>query len=452
MDSSSPAPVRVRFAPSPTGYLHVGGARTALFNWLFARHVGGQFVLRVEDTDKARNTDEAAQAIYDGLRWLGLDWDEGPGVAGGEFGPYLQSERDDVYVRYLEKLAATGRTYEDNGTVRFKLNRETTVVDDLICGKIPFDLTAPGAPSDMTIRRPDGSWIFHFVNVVDDIEMRISHVIRGEDHLSNTSRHVQLYQALGVEPPRFAHIPLILNRDGSKMSKRDQGASIAGYIEGGYAPEAVVNYLCLLGWSPKDNREKVDLAEIVQLFELEKVNRRNAAFDLDKCFWLNGQYIATMSLERFRALCVPFLDRAGLDYARHGESYLLSVLGAVKEKIKTLRDVPAWTAFFFVDEFPFEEAAVEKTLRNTAGATGRLQELAARFEGVSVEGWTPETIEATFKELAAAAGVKTALYIHPARLAVSGRSVGPSLYHMLEILGRDRVVHRLREAAGRFGA
>lgn len=449
--SPSPSPVRVRFAPSPTGYLHVGGARTALFNWLYARHVGGQFILRVEDTDKSRNTAEAAQAIYDGLRWLGLDWDEGPGV-GGEYGPYFQSERDAIYERYLDRLREGGFLYEDAGAVRFRSPREVVTVDDLVCGKIFFDLTNPGTHPDMTLRRPDGSWIFHFVNVVDDIEMKVSHVIRGEDHLSNTPKHVELYRALGAAPPRFAHIPLILNRDGSKMSKRDQGASIASYVEGGYAPEAVVNYLCLLGWSPKDNREKIDLAEVVQLFELEKINRRNAAFDLDKCFWLNGQYIATMSLERFRALCVPFLERAELDYARHGEDYLGAVLGAVKEKIKILRDVPAWTAFFFTEEFPFEEDAVNKTLRNVAGATGRLQELAAHFDGVSAEGWTPETIEGTFKELAVAAGVKTALYIHPARVAVSGRSVGPSLYHMLEILGRDRIVRRLRAAAERFGS
>ncbi|MBV9127900.1 MAG: glutamate--tRNA ligase, partial [Verrucomicrobia bacterium] len=261
--SSSPSPVRVRFAPSPTGFLHVGGARTALFNWLFARHAGGKFILRVEDTDKARNTDEAAQAIYDGLRWLGLKWDEGPQV-GGEFGPYFQSERDAIYERHLERLRAGGHLYEDNGAIRFRSPRETVVVDDLVCGKIAFDLTNPGTHPDMTIRRPDGSWIFHFVNVVDDMEMEISHVIRGEDHLSNTPKHIELYRALGAAPPRFAHIPLILNRDGSKMSKRDAGSSIASYIEGGYAPAAVANYLCLLGWSPKDNRENIDLAEVVQ--------------------------------------------------------------------------------------------------------------------------------------------------------------------------------------------
>jgi len=222
--------VRVRFAPSPTGYLHIGGARTALFNWLFARHTGGTFVLRIEDTDQARNTAEAAQAIYDGLRWLELDWDEGP-HAGGHFGPYFQSERNAIYEKHLARLEAAGHLFEENGAIRFRSPREHVVVDDIVCGKIDFDLTNPETHPDMTLRRPDGSWIFHFVNVVDDMEMKISHVIRGEDHLSNTPKHIELYRALGAEPPRFAHIPLILNHDGSKMSKRDTGASLNTYIE-----------------------------------------------------------------------------------------------------------------------------------------------------------------------------------------------------------------------------
>src|SRR5437762_3448414 len=271
--------IRVRFAPSPTGYLHIGGARTALFNWLFAHHHGGKLILRIEDTDIKRNTEEAAAAIYEGLGWLGLNWDEGPHI-GGDLGPYFQSQRSEIYERYLKQLQDAGHIFEDQGALRFRSPREHVVVEDLVCGRIDFDLTNPGTHPDMTIRRPDGSWIFHFVNVIDDIEMKISHVIRGEDHLSNTPKHIELYKALGATPPVFAHIPLILNRDGSKMSKRDQGASLNTYIEGGYVPEAVRNYLCLLGWSPKDNREKIDIAEVVKLFELEKINRRNAAFDL----------------------------------------------------------------------------------------------------------------------------------------------------------------------------
>src|ERR1700738_5337446 len=348
--------VRVRFAPSPTGFLHVGGARTALFNWLFARHNHGTFVLRIEDTDKSREREQAVQVIYDGLHWLGLDWEEGPSV-GGDDGPYFQSERDSIYEKYLAILQAKGAIYDDQGALRFRSAHKTVVVDDIVCGRIEFDRSLD---PDMTLRRPDGSWIFHFVNVVDDIEMRISHVIRGEDHLTNTSKHVELYQALAFEPPKFAHIPLILNHDGSKMSKRDAGSSITSYIEQGYAPEAVRNYLCLLGWSPKDNREKIDIEEVIQLFDLAKINRRNAAFDLDKCYWLTGQYVLHMSLGRFRELCEPFIQKAAITIG--DEAYLLKVLEIVKEKVKLCKDVPDWIGYLFTEEFPPAPDAGERTL------------------------------------------------------------------------------------------
>ncbi|MGZ5003450.1 MAG: glutamate--tRNA ligase, partial [Chthoniobacterales bacterium] len=317
--------VRVRFAPSPTGYLHIGGARTALFNWLFARKTGGTLVLRVEDTDKSRNTEEAAAAIYDGLHWLGLEWDEGPHV-GGDFGPYFQSQRDNIYESYLQRLRDAGHLFEDNGAIRFRSPREHVVVDDLVCGKIDFDLTNEETHPDMTVRRPDGSWIFHFVNVVDDIEMKISHVIRGEDHLSNTPKHIELYRSLGAEPPRFAHIPLILNKDGSKMSKRDVGASLNSYIEGGYLPEAVRNYLCLLGWSPKDNREKIEIEEVVRLFELEKIHRKNSHFDLEKCTWLNAEYLRELPNERFQEYAHAALERAGIDLSAFSPEYVRAAL------------------------------------------------------------------------------------------------------------------------------
>jgi len=422
----------------------VGGARTALFNWLYARKTGGKFILRVEDTDKARNTQEAAQAIYDGLRWLGLDWDEGP-QAGGDCGPYFQSERDAIYQSYLEKLQAAGRVYEDNGAIRFKSGRGTVIVEDLICGKIAFDMSNPVTNPDITIRRPDGGWIFHFVNVVDDIEMKMTHVIRGEDHLSNTPKHVELYQALGVTPPKFAHIPLILNKDGSKMSKRDQGASVQDYVNNGYAPEAVVNYLCLLGWSPKDNREKVDISEVIELFDLEKVNRKSAHFDLDKCYWLNGQYIISMSLERFTELSLPFIQKAGIAYGT--EEALKPALAIVKEKIKHLNEVPEWIAYFFTDEVAFDEASVEKTLKKP-GALDKLTALATAYEGVTE--WTAAALEEKLKETATGLGCKTGELIHPTRVAASGRSVGPSLYHMLEVLGKERVIARMRTAAAKF--
>src|SRR3989449_2566128 len=428
--------IRVRFAPSPTGYLHIGGARTALFNWLFARHHGGKFVLRIEDTDIKRNTEEAMAAIYEGLEWLGLNWDEGPHV-NGDFGPYLQSERTEPYERYLKKLQDAGHIFEDQGALRFRSPREHVVVDDVVCGKIDFDLSNPATHPDMTIRRPDGSWIYHFVNVIDDLEMKISHVIRGEDHLSKTPKHVEIFRALGATPPHYAHIPLILNRDGSKMSKRDEGARVATYIEQGYVPEAVRNYLCLLGWSPKDNREKIDIDEVVKLFELEKINRRNAAFDLDKCFWLNGQYITQMSLDRFIELAQPFLENADIDVS--DKNYLRAVLSIVKEKIKLLSDVPEWTHYFFVEDYEFDPTAVEKVFGKPEAAE-RL--IALGNEYGKIENWNLEAVESTLKNLAQKLGCKTGDLVHPARVAVSGRSVGPSLYHMLEVMGKERVLKR----------
>jgi glutamyl-tRNA synthetase len=437
----SPA-VRVRFAPSPTGYLHVGGARTALFNWLFARHNHGTFILRIEDTDKSREQEQAVRVIYDGLRWLGLDWDEGAGC-GGAFGPYFQSERTSIYERYLDLLQSKDVLYEDEGAIRFRSPRKAVVVNDLVCGRIEFDRSSD---PDVTVRRRDGSWIFHFVNVVDDIEMQISHVIRGEDHLTNTSKHLELYEALNIQPPEFAHIPLLLNRDGSKMSKRDEGSSIASYMEQGYAPEAVRNYLCLLGWSPKDNREMIGIDEVIDLFELTKINRRNAAFDLGKCDWLNRQYIHSMSLSRFRELSDPFIRAAGINIS--DETYLLRALEIVKEKIKLFKEVPDWIGFFFNEEFAFDRNAVEQSLRKPE-AMNRLRSLRGAY-AVQQE-WFATNLEATLKQLAKEIGCKVGELVHPARVAVSGRAIGPSLYHMLEIMGQERVLRRIDRALALFG-
>ena len=434
--------VRVRFAPSPTGYLHVGGARTALFNWLFARHHGGTFVLRIEDTDKRREQELALRVIYEGLQWLGLEWDEGA-ARGGPFGPYFQSERTAVYEKYLGFLQARGFLYVDEGAIRFRPPRRSVIVDDLVCGRIEFDRSSD---PDITIRRPDGSWIFHFVNVVDDIEMRISHVIRGEDHLTNTAKHLQLYQALEVQPPQFAHVPLILNRDGSKMSKRDEGSSIATYLEKGYAPEAVRNYLCLLGWSPKDDREMIGIDEVIALFDLEKLNRKNAVFDLAKCDWLNRQYIHAMTLDRFRGLSDPFIRQAGIKVT--DESYLRQVLGIVKEKIKFFTEVPEWISFFFTEDFNFDQNAVEQSLRKP-GSIELLRSLRDVYAGQ--ETWAAGELEAVLKGLGKEVGCKVGELVHPARVAVSGRAIGPSLYHMLEVMGKQRVLQRLDRALELFG-
>src|SRR5437588_4007649 len=299
----------------------------------------------------------------------------------------------------------------------------------------------------MTVRRPDGSWMFHFVNVIDDIEMKISHVIRGEDHLSNTPKHIELYKALGEARPNFAHIPLILNRDGSKMSKRDEGAAVANYIEQGYAPEAVRNYLCLLGWLPKDNREKIDIEEVVKLFELEKINRRNAAFDLDKCFWLNGQYVAQMSLDRFIELARPFMEKAKIDIS--DEKYLRDVLAIVKEKIKLFKDVPEWTSYFFSEDYEFDPEA-EKNVFGKPEAAGHLKAL--RDEFAKIDKWDLQTLESALKSLAQKLGCKTGDLVHPARVAASGRSVGPTLYHMLEGMGKERVLKRFDRMMAKLGA
>src|SRR5689334_3797541 len=320
---------RVRFAPSPTGYLHIGGARTALFNWLYARHTGGTFVLRSEDTDAARNTQEAVDVILNGLRWLGLEWDEGPltsdatGPSKGNCGPYFQSQRRENYQRRVEALLSRGLAYEHEGAVKFKMTPEPIIIHDLVVGDVKRELTdREQADPDFVIVRSDGQPVFHFVNVVDDLEMDITHVVRGEDHLSNTAKHIALFRAFGVEPPRYAHIPLILNIDGTKRSKRDKGASLMTYVEEGYAPEAVVNYLCLLGWSLKGNREKVPVKEVIELFGLPQILRHNARFDLNKLHWLNGEYIKEMSGDRFHELAVHALARVGIDTNRYDLQYV----------------------------------------------------------------------------------------------------------------------------------
>jgi glutamyl-tRNA synthetase len=437
--------VRVRFAPSPTGYLHIGGARTALFNWLYAKHTGGILVLRVEDTDRARNTEEAARAIYDGLRWLGLDWDEGP-EAGGNFGPYFQSEREAVYQSYLEKLRAADRVYDDAGSVRFRFAREKIVVDDVICGRIEFDMASAATNPDMTIRRPDGSWIFHFVNVVDDIEMKISHVIRGEDHLSNTPKHVQLYRAFDATPPRFAHIPLILNKDGSKMSKRDQGASLNTYIEGGYLPEAVRNYLCLLGWSSKDNREKIEIEEIVRLFDLEKVHRKNASFDLDKCTWLNGEYVRALSDDRFHNLARQALEKSGIDLSKFPPDYVRAAFETCKGKFKIFSELPGYCGFYFNDDFEYNPDGAAKHFV----PENKPHLLAVREAFAALENFDATNLETALKATAAQRSVKVGALVHPTRLAVTGSNAGPSLYHLLEILGNEKVLARIDRALARI--
>jgi glutamyl-tRNA synthetase len=440
-----PSDIRVRFAPSPTGYLHIGGARTALFNWLFARHHGGKFVLRIEDTDIKRNTEEATAAIYEGLEWLGLNWDEGPQV-GGDYGPYLQSERTDVYERYLKKLQDAGYIFEDQGALRFRSPREHVVVEDLVHGSVDFDLSNEETHPDMTIRRPDGSWIFHFVNVVDDLEMKISHVIRGEDHLSNTPKHIELIRALCATPPQYAHIPLILNRDGTKMSKRDEGARVEYYIRRGYLPAAVRNYLCLLGWSPKDNREKIDLGEIIRVFDLKNIGRSSATFDPDKLHWLNGEYARELSDAEFYDLAFARLKSSGVELDKFPEKYVRAALQTCKGKINTFDELPTYCGFYFTDDFDYEPQGAAKHF--TAENKPRLK--AVRDALSTVEKFDAAEIETTLKSTATKLGVKVGAIVHPTRLAVTGSNVGPSLYHLLEVLGKEKVLARIDRALSMF--
>jgi glutamyl-tRNA synthetase len=437
--------VRVRFAPSPTGYLHIGGARTALFNWLFARHHGGKFVLRIEDTDMKRNTEEAMAGIYEGLEWLGLNWDEGPHV-GGEFGPYLQSERTELYERYLKKLQNAGHIYEDQGALRFRSPREHVIVDDLVHGKIDFDLSNEETHPDMTIRRPDGSWIFHFVNVIDDLEMKISHVIRGEDHLSNTPKHIELIRALGATPPHYAQIPLILNRDGTKMSKRDAGARLEYYIRRGFLPAAVRNYLCLLGWSPKDNREKLDIDEIIRIFDLKNIGRSSATFDPDKLHWLNGEYARELSDEEFYELGFARLKSSGAKVADYPEEYVRAALQTCKGKINTFDELPAYCGFYFTDDFEYDPQSAAKHF--TPENKPRLE--AVRNTLSSLQKFDVAEIEAALKSTAAKLGIKFGAIVHPTRLAATGSTVGPSLYHLLEVLGKEKVLARIDRALATF--
>jgi glutamyl-tRNA synthetase len=402
--------------------------------------------LRIEDTDKARNTAEAMQAIFDGMKWLGLDWDEGPGV-GGDRGPYFQSEREAIYLRYFEKLQAGGHVYEDNGAWRFRFARKLIVVDDLVCGRVEVDMSNAEIHPDMTIRRPDGGWIFHFVNVVDDIEMGITHVIRGDDHLSNTPKHLQLFEAFGVTPPRYGHIPLILNPDGSKMSKRDTGSAVGWYAENGFVPEAVRNFLCLLGWNPKTNQEILATQEVVQLFDVANINRKAAVFDLAKCEWMNQQYLLRMTPEDLADAVEPWLRRAGIDFGTPAD--LAAVIALVRERLKRLSDAPGWVDYFFSEEYAYDPEAVEKVLRKP-GALDRLKALTDAYRKLA--DWNAGELERVLKAEATIAGVKAGEFVHPIRVAVTGRTVGVSLYHTLEVLGRERTLARCERTLGRFTA
>ena len=424
--------VRVRFAPSPTGFFHIGGARTALFNWLYARHTGGTFVLRIEDTDKEREVQSATQVILDGMKWLGMTWDEGPEV-GGDYGPYMQSQRDDIYKQYLEILKSKDKVYEKDGALWFKVSHEPQLIDDLIRGKVYRT-----EEKDFVIFRSNGTPVFHFVNVVDDVAMKISHVIRGEDHLSNSSKHVELFKAFDAEPPKFAHIPLILKTNGSgKMSKRDEGSLVEDYRAKHFLPEALRNYLCLLGWSPKNDQEILDIEDIIRMFDLCDVNKNNARFDDKKLSFMNAAYIKSMPVDDF---CVQ--AKALIKFENIDEKYLDEVLKICQEKLRSFEEVENFISYFFDENFAYDLKDKEKIQKHNPHE--RIQEFLAEIQ--TLEDFSPESLEQIVIALSEKNNVKTGDYIHSVRFAVSGKSVGPGFYKMLHVMGKERIISRLNRA------
>ena len=447
--------VRVRFAPSPTGFFHIGSARTALFNWLYAKHTGGKFILRIEDTDKERNTEEALQVLLEGMRWLGLDWDEGP-EAGGDYGPYFQSERQSIYDDYLKILKDKGRTYVKDGALWFRLEGEryteydefhkaevekvknaAVVIEDAIRGRVER-----AEERDFVIVRSNGEPVFHFVNVVDDIAMGITHVIRGEDHLSNTSKHVELFKALGAEVPVFAHIPLILKQSGpGKMSKRDKGALIEEYEKRSFIADAVRNYICLLGWSPKDDQEKMSIETIIERFDFAGVNKGNARFDETKLSALNAEYIRELAMDVFAEKASAILKAKGINLDSIEESYLLKVLELCQGKIKSMDTLFDYVHYFFQDGYDFDAKGMQR-IQKGVDPKVLLGEIMSIFENEAE--YSSEILESSIQAIAEANERKIFAYFPVIRMATSGLTGGPDLLPMLSVMGRERVLPRLQ--------
>ena len=475
---------RVRFAPSPTGYLHVGGARTALFNWLFARRYGGVFVLRIEDTDADRSSSEMVAGILEGLRWLGLDWDEGP-LIGGPYAPYFQSERFDRHRVMAERLVAEGHAYycyctpeelkakrdaaagaADAGSgwrydrtclrlpadeisarerdrmpraVRFKVPGGSMRFEDLVHGPIEFE----GAHlEDFVIVRSDGHPTYHLSVVSDDVEMAITHVVRGDDHISNTPKHVLLFRAVGAPVPQFAHVPLIFGPDKKRLSKRHGATSVMEYAHQGFLPEAMVNFLALLGWSPgAGDRELFSKDELAEAFSLDGISGGNPVFNLDKLEWFNQQHMMRLAPDGLALRVKPSLEADGLwDEAYLGDrhAWFLAVLELLKPRAKRLGDFGAQGRCFFADQIEYDPEAVRKHL-------GGMGEHLVAFDAACVDlpAFDSASLEAALRRVADARGVKAASLIHASRVAVTGKAVSPGLFEVLSLLGRRRVHERL---------
>ncbi len=474
--------VRVRYAPSPTGFPHVGNIRSALFNWLFARHHGGSFIVRIEDTDQARYVPGAVEAILGALNWLGLDWDEGP-EKGGDYGPYFQSQRLDQYHAAAEKLIASGHAYRcycsserldamraaqeaakqppgydrhcrDNcdagpegvtGVVRFKVPLSgRTAFNDIIRGEVSFD---NALLDDFVLLKSDGFPTYHLANIVDDHDMKTTHVMRGEEWLSSTPRHVLLYQAMGYEPPIFAHLPMILGPDRSKLSKRHGAVSIIDYKNQGYLPETMVNFLALLGWSLDATSEIMPVQQIIDNFSLERISKTAAIFNIEKLDWMNGSYIRALSLEEFTDRAKPFLEAGVPEAAAYDRDYVKNALALVQERVKKLgelRDQPELTRFFFFANLEYH--AIDLVGKGLTPATTRhaLESSLDRLE--RLEKFEIEAMEESLRALATELGLKPGQLFGCLRVAVTGQSVSPPLFQTMAVLGRERTLQRIREA------
>jgi len=479
-----PAPV-VRFAPSPTGYLHVGGARTALFNFLFARHHHGTFILRIEDTDQKRYQPEALAEIFASLKWLGLNWDDGP-EAGGNAGPYFQSQRTELYRGHGERLLAAGRAYRCFCTeerlgqlraeqekakmahgsgydrhcralsevevqkllaagvphvVRLKIpdNRSVAFLD-LIRGEITYD---SAQLDDLVLLKSDGFPTYHLANVVDDHLMGISHVLRGDEWIASTPKHILIYEAFDWEPPVFAHMPVILAPDGGKLSKRRGAASVLDYQRAGFLPEALRNFLALLGWAPGDDREVMSLEEMIDAFTLERVQAKAAVFDETKLEWMNGVYLQGRSAESLLPDLRASWEKMALpEGALADEAYLKKVIDLFKERSKKLPEIAANSLYFFRDPDSYDPQAFKKYFK--AETLPLLDEL--QTDLAALEPFNHDALEGLYRRLAEKQGLSAGKLIHPTRLAVSGVSFGPGLFEMLELLGRETVLRRLIRA------
>ena len=436
--------VRTRFAPSPTGHVHIGNIRAAIYGWLFARHEGGQFLLRIEDTDRERSTPEAVRTVLDAMNWFGLTFDEEP---------LYQSTRTLAHLAAAEQLLAKGLAYrEDKGgtgqgeAVVFRMPGTDMAFHDEVKG----DLQKKAEDmKDFVIVRSNGTPVFHLANVVDDIHMGITHIIRGDDHVENTYRHLALFRALGAAAPNYAHLPMIVNAQGKPYSKRDGAAYVGEFREKGYLPGALFNYLALLGWSPGEDREIMSREELVRLFTLDRVRAAPSQMDLKKLDWMNGIYMRSLPRKALETGCKNVLEQRGLWPVPGGTDYLARVVETMGERLHFFSDIADQAAYFFTEQYSFDEKAVNKRLRKE-GALESLRKLADRF--AALDPFNASTTEAALRAMAEERGEGAGALVHPVRVAVSGSSEGPSLFHMLDVLGKERILSRIARALDKFSA